>query len=51
MYIQHLKSGGHVDGLEVLLVSVTMDININMVQDDVVWASSRDGIHFTDPII
>ncbi len=51
MYIQHLESGGCVDGLEVLLVSVTMDININVAQDDVVWASSRDGICFTDPII
>ncbi len=51
MYIQYLESGGHADGLEVLLVSVTMDININVVQDDVVWASSRDGICFMDPII
>ncbi len=51
MYLEYLESGGHADGLEVLLVSVAMDININVIQDDVVWASSRGGIHFTDPMI
>ncbi len=51
MYFDHLEASGHADGLEVLLVSLAMDINISIVQDDIVWASSCEGLCFEDPII
>ena len=45
-YLMHLETGGKADGLEVLLVSIVMDMNINIVQEDSVWATSCDGINF-----
>lgn len=34
------------DGLEVLLVSIAMNTVINVVMDDTVWSTARDGHDF-----
>ncbi len=51
MYLEHLESGSPADGLEVLLTSIALDLNINIVQEDVVWSTSREGLDFSDPTI
>ncbi len=51
MYLEHLENGGPTDGLEVLLTSITLDLNINIVQVDVIWSTLREGLNFSDPTI
>ena len=46
-YLDHLLCDGPTDGLEVLLVSTALNVNINVVSDDVVWSSSHKGIDFS----
>ena len=40
-YLDHLLHDGPADGLEVLLVSLVLNVMINMVLDDIVWSTSR----------
>ena len=46
-YLDHLLHDRPIDGLEVLLVSIALNVNINVVLDDVVWSSSHKGIDFS----
>ena len=46
-----LNRDGLADGLEVLLVALSLDLNINVVQELSVWAVHRTGIDFCDPTI
>ncbi len=39
------------DGLEVLLASVAMDTKINIVFDDYVWSTSKEGVDFQYPMV
>ena len=50
-YMSHLNRDGLADGLEVLLVALSLDLNINVVQELSVWAAHRTGIDFHDPTI
>ncbi len=45
-YHDHLLRDGPADGLEVLLTSLALNMNINIVIDDLVWATSHTGIDF-----
>ncbi len=50
-YISYLNRDGLADGLEVFLVALSLDLNINVVQESLVWAVHRTGIDFHDPTI
>ena len=50
-YTSHLNRDGLADGLEVLLVALSLDLNINVVQESLVWAVHRTGIDFHNPTI
>ena len=50
-YYDHLEQDGPADGLEVLLVSVALDMVINIVLDDVVWTTSLCGVDFHNPTV
>ena len=46
-YIDNMATGGQCDGLEVWLVSLVSGHSVNVVQDDLVWSTSQDGVDFT----
>ncbi len=50
-YYDHLGRGGPADGLEVMLVSLALDTHINVVFDDSVWATGKEGPDFQYPTI
>ncbi len=49
-YTLHLNRDGVADGLEVL-VALSLDLNINIMQESTVWAVHRTSIDFHDPTI
>ncbi len=51
LYHNHLAAGGALDGLEVLLASIAMNTMINIVFEDSVWSSAREGPDFWFPTI
>ncbi len=50
-YMDHLLHDGPVDGLEILLVSLALNVMINVVLDDIVWSTNRKGIDFHCPTV
>ena len=50
-YYEHLGRGGPADGLEVMLASLTLDTHINIVFDNSVWATGKEGVNLEYPII
>ncbi len=50
-YMEHLLCDGPADGLEVLLVSLVLNVMINVVLDDIVWSTSKKGIDFHCPTV
>lgn len=50
-YLEHLLRDGPADGLEVLLVLIALNITINVVLDDVIWATNCKGIDFCCPTV
>ncbi len=48
-YLEHLHAEGTADGLEVWLASLAAIAPVNIVQEDHVWGSWRDGIDFSQP--
>ncbi len=47
----HLGDEGLVDGLEVLLASIAIDVPINMIMHDTVWSTAKDGPDFHHPTV
>ncbi len=43
-YSVHLMANGSSDGLELWMASMVMNIPINMVMEDSVWTTARDGV-------
>ncbi len=50
-YYDHLQWDGLADGLEVLLVSLSINVLINIVLDDVVWTLAKQDLNFQNPTI
>ena len=45
-YYDHLQQDGLANGLEVLLVSLAINVLINIILDDVVWTSAKQDVNF-----
>ncbi len=50
-YYEHLQRDGPVDGLEVLLVSLALNLPVNVILDDIVWTTSKSALDFRNPTI
>ncbi len=50
-FYDHLQRGGSADGLEILLVSLALDVQINVVLEDIIWTSSTASVDFGKPTI
>ncbi len=45
-YYNHLGASGPADGLEVLLTSLAINTHINLVFEDSVWTTGKEGVDF-----
>ena len=45
-YYDHLGTSGPADGLEVLLTSLAINMHINLVFEDSIWATGKEGVDF-----
>ncbi len=50
-YMEYLLCDGPADGLEVLLVSLALNVMINIVLDNIIWSTSKKGIDFHCPTV
>ena len=50
-YYDHLRAGDPADGLEVLLTSLAINIHINLVFEDSMWATGKEGVDFKFPTV
>ena len=50
-YYEHLQRDGPADGLEVLLVSLVLNLLVNVILDDIVWITSKSALDFRNPTI
>ncbi len=50
-YYNHLGHGGPADGLEVMLVLLALDTHINVMFEDTIWATGKEGLDFRYPTI
>ena len=46
-YIDNMAAEGQCNGLEVWLVSLVSGCLVNVVQDDLIWSTSQEGVDFT----
>ncbi len=50
-YLENMAAEGQCDGLEVWLVSLVMGCLINVVQDNLIWSTGREGVNFTQAML
>ena len=50
-FYEHLRRGGPADGLEILLISLALDVQINIVLEDIIWTSLTASVDFGKPTI